>query len=55
VKKISTNKRIRLALRGQTIRELRDLAEQELLLAHGAVACDALVSSATEAVCSTPH
>jgi hypothetical protein len=55
VKKNSSNKKLRLALRGQTIRELRDLSEQELEQAVGAFGCGQPATSFAQNNCTSPH
>lgn len=54
-KKKNTNKKLRLILRGQTIRDLRNLAEQELEQAIGAAGCGTPQTSFGNEVCTSPH
>lgn len=55
MKKNSTNKKLRLALRGQTIRDLRNLTEHELEQAMGAVGCGGPGTSFGQDNCTSPH
>ena len=55
MKKTNTNKKLRLALRGQTVRDLRNLTEQELEQAIGAFGCGNPQTSFGYEVCSAPH
>jgi hypothetical protein len=55
MKKKSTNKKLRLALRGQTVRDLRDLTLQEFEQAIGAIGCGVPATSFGQDVCTGPH
>lgn len=53
--KKSTNNKLRLALRGQTVRDLRKLTTQEFEQALGAVGCGTPQTSFGQDVCTSPH
>jgi len=53
--KKTVNKKIRLVLRGHTIRELRHVTEQELEQALGAVGCGTPQTSYGQDICTSPH
>jgi hypothetical protein len=55
VKKNRINKKLRLVLRGQTIRDLRNLTEQELEQAMGAFGCGTPQTSFGQDNCTSPH
>jgi hypothetical protein len=55
VKKKSTNKKLRLALHGQTVRALRDLTLEEFEQAIGAIGCGTPATSFGQDACTGPH
>jgi hypothetical protein len=55
VKKNSTHKKLRLVLRGQTVRDLRTLTEQDLEQVIGAVGCGTPTTSFGQEICTAPH
>lgn len=53
--KKSTNHKLRLVLRGQTVRDLRILTTQEFEQAIGAVGCGTPQTSLGQDACTSPH